>query len=68
MTPHYLPLDIARCNGVGYPSEDRPGETDWRDGCERCLRRLAPAPNGRDVPMMQPPPIVVFECEALIEP
>lgn len=63
---HYLPLDIARCPGIGYPDEDT-GELHWREDCERCLRRLAPVPKGRDVPQMQPPAMSVFECEFLIE-
>jgi len=54
-----LQNDKARCNGVG---DDEEG---WREGCEHCLRRIAPRPEGCQ--MMQPPPIIVFECECLIE-
>lgn len=63
----YLPADIARCPGVGYPSEDEPSQIDWREGCEHCLRRTAPS-ESEYTQMMQPPIILVFECEYLIEP
>jgi len=58
-----LPNDISRCDG--YYVED--GEdSDWREGCETCLRRTAPRPV-RAV-MISPPPIIAFECEYLLEP
>ena len=66
MTDHYLPADIARCPGVGYPDDEVPGGIDWREGCERCLRRLAPG-HSMWTPMIEPPAIIVFECEYLIE-
>ena len=55
-----LPNDIARCEGVGSDEEG------WREGCETCLRRTA----NRDTsgPWMEPPAIIAFECEYLIEP
>lgn len=54
-----LPNEIARCPGVGNDAEG------WRDGCERCLRRTdPPGDGGREI---DPPPIIVFECEFLIE-
>ena len=56
-----LPNDIARCPGVGSDAEG------WRDGCERCLRRTAPPSDHPRVVRMQPPPIIAFECEYLIE-
>lgn len=56
--------DIARCDGVGYYDIDD-DETYWREGCEACLRRAAPRPEG--VQMIEPPAIIVFECEYLIE-
>lgn len=56
-----LPNDVARCAGVG---DDVNG---WREGCETCLRRTDPG-YGERVVHMAPPPIIVFECEALIEP
>lgn len=53
--------DIARCDGVGSDVEG------WREGCETCLRRTAPR-HGEHVPMVSPPPVIVFECEYRIEP
>ena len=35
-----LLYDIARCPGVPHEPGERPG---WREGCETCLRRTAPA-------------------------
>jgi hypothetical protein len=55
-----LANDIARCNGVGNDTEG------WREGCETCLRRTAPRPE--TAWMIDPPIIVAFECEYLIEP
>lgn len=54
-----LSNDIARCNGVG---SDQDG---WREGCEHCLRRIAPRPD--PYWMMEPPAVIAFECEGLIE-
>ena len=54
--------DVARCNGVG--SDDT--EEGWREGCKTCLRRIAPRPE--QCWMMEPPAIIAFECEFLIEP
>jgi hypothetical protein len=56
-----LPADVARCPGY----EPDPG--DLREGCEDCRRRT----DRSKFPLqawMEPPPIVVFECEARIEP
>lgn len=58
----WLPNDVERCNGVG---SDDP-EEGWREGCETCLRRTAIRPEL--CLMIDPPPIIVFECEYLIEP
>ncbi len=58
-----LPADIARCDGY-HSTED--GEIHWRDGCATCLRRTAP--RREYFPMIEPPPIIGFECENLIEP
>lgn len=55
-----LPNDIARCGGVGSDKEG------WREGCETCLRRTAARPE--IVVMIEPPLIIAFECEYLIEP
>lgn len=57
-----LPANVARCDGVG---SDDP-EEGWREGCETCLRRTAP--RSEHVAMIEPPPIIAFECEYLIEP
>ena len=51
-----LPNDKARCNGVGSDAEG------WREGCQDCLRRIAPRP---DVFWFQLPPDVV-PCELRI--
>ncbi|WP_341304688.1 hypothetical protein [Pseudomonas sp. TMP25] len=55
-----LPNDVARCIGVG---DDEEG---WREGCDICLRRTSRG-TGESVPYITPPPIIVFECEFLIE-
>lgn len=54
-----MPADVARCLGVGDVGE-------WREGCEDCLRRT----DRSTFPLhwMEPPPIIVFECEARIAP
>ena len=57
-------LSIARCPGV--PNEpDEP--TGWREGCETCMRRTAPGSPHRQA-WMEPPAIIAFWCEYLIEP
>ena len=56
-----LPADVARC--AGY--EPEPG--DWREGCEDCLRRTDRSTFPLQV-WMAPPPFIVFECDARIEP
>lgn len=56
-----LANDVARCNGVGFHEEEG---WDWREGCERCLRRTAA--RGKHVWMMEAPAIIAFECEFLI--
>ena len=50
--------DVARCPGVGNDSYG------WPE-CERCLRRVTGAEP--DMVMMDPPAVVAFECEFLIE-
>lgn len=52
-----LANDVARCDGANI-------EGEWREGCDACLRRIAPRTD-RTV-MMEPPLIIVFECEYLI--
>ena len=56
-----LLYDIARCPGVGSDNEG------WREGCETCLRRTAPGDPHRQA-WMEPPAIIAFWCEYLIEP
>lgn len=53
----WLSDDVARCAGVGSDAEG------WREGCDTCLRRLAPG--GRV--HIQPPPIIAFWCEFQID-
>lgn len=60
-----LPNDVARCDGVGF-NED--GRWDWREGCETCLRRTAPRGDMLRTSFINPPAIIAFECEFLIEP
>jgi hypothetical protein len=55
--------DVERCDGVGFQEVDG---WDWREGCETCLRRIAP--RGERVWMIEPTKIIAFECEFLIEP
>ena len=55
-----LPNDIARCAGVGNDEEG------WREGCEDCMRRTSPPAEMQW--WIEPPPIIVFECEYRIEP
>jgi hypothetical protein len=59
MNTNSLATYVARCDGVQYE------EGDWREDCDRCLRRIASRSEG--TPMMVPPKIIVFECEYLIE-
>jgi hypothetical protein len=63
MTP-FLPNDIARCDGTYDGIGDGDGMLGLREGCETCLRRIAP--RGERVLMISPPPIIAFECEYLI--
>lgn len=50
--------DIAKCKGVEYDGV-------WRDGCEHCLRRTAEESERQA--WIEPPSIIVFECEFLLE-
>jgi hypothetical protein len=59
--PTRLSDDISRCPGYQIDGH-------WREGCADCLRRTAPAFNWDRVRYMEPPPIIVFECEMRIEP
>ena len=58
-----LPNEIARCDGAWYDDGEDSG---WGEGCETCLRRMAPRP--AEPIMIAPPLIIAFECEYLIEP
>lgn len=58
MNRYFLPDDVARCDGVKI-------ENEWRNGCEFCLRRLAKQNNYTN--KINPPKIIIFECEYLIE-
>lgn len=51
--------DEARCLGVGSDEEG------WREGCEHCLRRTSLA--SENAGRMEPPAIIAFWCEYLIE-
>lgn len=53
--------NIARCRGV---CDEDDGEIYWREGCERCVRRTM-TPN--TTPMIEPPAIIAFWCEYLVE-
>ena len=59
-----LANDVARCNGEWI--EDGDYHSGWREGCEECLRRTAPRPEYYS--LIDPPAILAFECEYLIEP
>ena len=54
--------DVIGCPGYGG-SED--GQWHWREGCEDCTRRTRPDPADG---VVEPPPIVAFECHLRIEP
>ena len=59
---YHLPADVARCPGVGSHAEG------WREGCETCLRRTAAPTDHPYTARIQPPAIIAFECEYLLEP
>jgi hypothetical protein len=54
--------EVLGCPGAGI-SEN--GQFDWAYGCADCLRRVRPEPADG---VIEPPPIVAFECELRIEP
>jgi hypothetical protein len=54
--------EVLGCPGAGG-SED--GQWHWREGCADCLRRVRPDPADG---VVEPPPIIAFECELRIEP
>jgi hypothetical protein len=55
--------EVLGCPGDGYREDGRWG--GWREGCEDCLRRTRPDPADG---VIEPPPIIAFECELRIEP
>lgn len=55
-----LPYDTARCPGWQ-------AEGIWREGCDDCLRRTSPGDPVRQA-FIEPPLLVVFECEYRIDP
>ena len=61
MADRTLPADVARCSGV--ESDDG----TWRDGCKDCMRRTDRSFFPQTA-WMEPPPLVVFWCEAHIPP
>jgi hypothetical protein len=54
--------EVLGCPGDG-DLED--GRWVWREGCEDCTRRTRPDPADG---VIEPPPIIAFECELRIEP
>lgn len=61
----FLPYDVARCTGVSYVEGSA---TKWREGCECCLRRIASLnPNPDQQRYIEPPPVIAFSCEYLLE-
>ena len=54
-------VGVARCLGTG---SDEDGEWHWREGCDDCQRRVAWTRED----WIDPPPIIVFECEYRIGP
>jgi hypothetical protein len=59
-----LPANADRCAGM-WVVDSLGGE--WREGCEDCLRRTTPPPES-GATWMEPPLIVAFWCEGLIQP
>jgi hypothetical protein len=54
--------EVLGCPGAGIQED---GQFDWAYGCADCLRRTRPDPADG---VVEPPPIVAFECELRIEP
>ena len=54
--------EVFGCPGAGVQEE---GQWHWREGCDDCTRRTRPDPADG---VVEPPPIVAFECELRIEP
>jgi hypothetical protein len=54
--------EVLGCPGAGVQED---GQFDWAYDCADCLRRVRPDPADG---VVEPPPIVAFECELRIEP
>jgi hypothetical protein len=54
--------EVLGCPGAGIQED---GQFSWAYGCADCLRRVRPDPADG---VVEPPPIVAFECELRIEP
>jgi hypothetical protein len=54
--------EVLGCPGAGIQED---GQFDWAYGCADCLRRIRPDPADG---VIEPPPIIAFECELRIEP
>ena len=54
--------EVLGCPGAGIQED---GEFDWAYGCADCQRRVRPDPADG---VVEPPPIVAFECHLRIEP
>ena len=54
--------EVLGCPGDGYRED---GQFDWAYGCADCQRRVRPDPADG---VVEPPPIVAFECHLRIEP
>ena len=54
--------EVLGCPGAGVQED---GQFDWAYGCADCQRRVGPDPVDG---VVEPPPIVAFECELRIEP
>jgi hypothetical protein len=54
--------EVLGCPGAGIQGD---GQFDWAYGCADCLRRVRPDPADG---VIDPPPIIAFECELRIEP
>jgi hypothetical protein len=54
--------EVLGCPGAGVKED---GQFDWAYGCADCQRRARPGPTDG---VVEPPPIIAFECELRIEP
>jgi hypothetical protein len=54
--------EVLGCPGAGVHED---GRFDWAYGCADCQRRVRPDPADG---VVEPPPIVAFECHLRVEP